>query len=679
MEALRLRILPVYSQEYPGPQGKIGSVQLLKHQYETWEAFKDPNVDVIFNVAMTGDGKSLAGYLPALKQRKHVIAMYPTNELVKDQWKGLESYGQRLDVKSPRSEMMYGARITELKRLHETKTRLAEVRKLLVNNAVMLTNPDLVHLMMSHQYGWDYLRKELPTIVGSYYDYLLFDEFHVFGVPQVVSVMNMLGYLDVTYRDRPSERKKFVFLSATPSRLLNMLLDRSGLRYRKIEGQYLSTPQDSYRRILQGCALTLHEVSQEQTTEQWVIEHLDEIRDFFQQHTGSKGAILVNSVATARRLVMLLKERLGPYGISVGENTGLTDPVKRQESFEQTILVGTSTVDIGIDFRINFLVFEAYEAGSFLQRFGRLGRHEGFETYEAHALIPRFVLERLAQKWTEGEVEREQFNKEIREAFPTEQEFEHYAKLWGVVQAAQILVELQGQSKMDENQEFTEALTEEYNRLYGSAEKPAMKRAIGKFRRLKQDFPAIIKELSSFRGQSPLSCGVWDTDDHLQTYDLFFLLANTEFAILEEEEFMQEVRKRGLEERNFQMQLLYFRIFEYVPERMQLVLGLRDDLGAQSEIIHHALMMDGFFIDSPGHTDLDRVNRKLRGQKLACIFSDMLRREIKGKLSLGAMFPIYRLCDKTGSEYSVAFGQEALLLDSILHFRKPKSDRPIML
>src|SRR5579884_169506 len=150
---LQLQILPVYSEEYPGSQGQIGSVRLLKHQYETWEAFKDPDVDVIFNVAMTGDGKSLAGYLPALKQKKHVIAMYPTNELVKDQERGLESYRQRLEVRLSAYTTMYGARITELMREHETKVRLEEVRKLLVNNGIVLTNPDLVHLIMSHQYG----------------------------------------------------------------------------------------------------------------------------------------------------------------------------------------------------------------------------------------------------------------------------------------------------------------------------------------------------------------------------------------------------------------------------------------------------------------------------------------------------------------------------------------------
>ena len=63
------------------------------------------------------------------------------------------------------------------------------------------------------------------------------------------------------------------------------------------------------------------------------------------------------------------------------------------------------------------------------------------------------------------------FNKAIREAFPTEQEFEGIARRWGVVQAAQVLVELQGLGRRDENRAFTEALTEQYERFYGSAEK----------------------------------------------------------------------------------------------------------------------------------------------------------------------------------------------------------------
>jgi CRISPR-associated endonuclease/helicase Cas3 len=71
---------------------------------------------------------------------------------------------------------------------------------------------------------------------------------------------------------------------------------------------------------------------------------------------------------------MWLEQNL-PADISVGENTGLTSLEDRRASFEKCLLVGTSTVDIGVDFRINLLIFEATDAGTFIQRFGRLGRH----------------------------------------------------------------------------------------------------------------------------------------------------------------------------------------------------------------------------------------------------------------------------------------------------------------
>ncbi len=219
-----------------------------------------------------------------------------------------------------------------------------------------------------------------------------------------------------------------------------------------------------------------------QRTEAWVEEHLEEIHQFFKSHEGSKAAILVYSVATARRLYARLKEYFEPLGITVGENTGLTKREDRRDSYNKHILVGTTTVDIGVDFHINYLIFEAWNAGSFLQRFGRLGRHVGFGRYEAHALIPRFVLERLHLKFgATSEVERQTFNEEIREAFPTEQEFEGYTRRWGVVQAAQVLVELQGLGKRDENRGYTEALTEQFERLYGLPGKAVMARAQKKY------------------------------------------------------------------------------------------------------------------------------------------------------------------------------------------------------
>jgi len=656
-------------------------MQLLKHQVETLEAFRDPNVDVIFNTAMTGDGKSLAAYLPAFQEQRNVIAMYPTNELIRDQHQALPTYEQRLDIRLPRNDTMFGAKITQLMRAHDAVERLEEVRKLIRHNPILLTNPDLVHLMMSLQYGWGHKRKELPYELGVQFDYLLCDEFHVFAIPQIIAVTNMLGYLATLYQHRPTDRKKFLFLSATPNALFDKLLERGGLRYKRVKGSYRSSKQDGYRRILQPCELELHEIGQERRTEQWIEEHLDEIRDFFLEHNSSKGAILVNSVATARRLVALLKERLErPYGISIGENTGLTDPEERRRSFEKTILVGTSTVDIGVDFRINYLIFEAYGAGSFIQRFGRLGRHEGYNVYRACALVPRFVLERFAQQFSaESEVERETFNKAVYEVFPTEAEFKRYTQRWGVVQAAQVVAELK--KLRDENTAFVDALMQRYEQFYGAGDAalPVMNKALKKYWRIEKRCPEILAELVSFRGQSPLSCGVWDSDGHVQTYDLFFLLSNTEFEVIDKQEFMQQVKAKQADEREFEHQLLYIRVSKYIEERQSLILRVNLDLVQQGIYIHNVMVMEDITVLEPRATWLNEVNRALKRKKLVCIISRMKPAELKAGLHLGMLFQVVRLEDQVGSQYSIAFGQEALLLETELFFRESKGDGAMML
>jgi len=680
MGSTRLHILPVYSEECLNPDYQIGEVRLLKHQVETLEAFRDPDVDVIFNTAMTGDGKSLAAYLPTFQDHKHVIALYPTNELIRDQHAALPRYEQRLGIRLPHNDTMFGAKISQLMREHDTSERLEEVRKLIRHNPILLTNPDLVHLMMSLQYGWGHRRKELPYELGVQFDYILCDEFHVFDVPQVISVTNMLGYLATLYQHRPTEHKKFLFLSATPNKLFDALLERGGLRYKRIQGSYRSSEQDGYRRILQPCEMELHEINQEQRTEQWIENRLDEIRDFFLDHPGSKGAILVNSVATARRLVALLRDRLAPYGISIGENTGLTNPEERRLSFEKTILVGTSTVDIGVDFRINYLIFEAYGAGSFIQRFGRLGRHEGFSTYRAYALIPRFVLERFTQQLgAEAEVERKTFNEVVYESFPTEAEFKRYTQRWGTVQTAHVVAELQQQR--DENTAFKDALMQRYEQFYAAGDPtlPVMKKALKKYRRIKNTMPEIITELVSFRGQSPLSCGVWDIDGHVQTYDLFFLLTNTEFEVIKKQEFMQQVRAMQGDEKEFDNQLLYFKVLKYVEERQSLILRVNYDLVQESTYVHNISVMENMTVLEPKAVWLNEVNRVLRKQKLVCIISDMKLPELKQSLHLGALFQVVRLEDMMGSSYSVVFGQEALLVETELFFHKTKDDNAIIL
>jgi len=291
------------------------------------------------------------------------------------------------------------------------------------------------------------------------------------------------------------------------------------------------------------------------------------------------------------------------------------------------------------------------------------------------------VLERFNNEFPtpEAEVERETFNKVVYEAFPSEAEFKCYTQRWGVVQAAQVLAELQ--KLQDENSAFREALMLCYEQFYAAGDPalPVMKKALKKYLRLEKQAPKLIAELTSFRGQSPLSCGVWDSDGHVQTYDLFFLLTNTEFEVIEKHEFMQQVRAMQGDEKEFEHQLLYFRVHKYVAERQSLILRVDYDLVQDSRLVHNVMVMEGIAVLEPRAIWLNEVNRALRKQQLVCIVSDLGPVELKRGLRLGALFQVVRVEDKVGSSYSIAFGQEALLLDTELFFRKTKGDNTKML
>src|SRR5690348_13200027 len=97
---MQIKLLPVYSKlakpdSIPDeltsalPQG----TQLSQHQVETYKELINRNAEVVINTAMTGDGKSLAAYLPTLTgPRHHAFAMYPTIELSRDQQRQFENY-----------------------------------------------------------------------------------------------------------------------------------------------------------------------------------------------------------------------------------------------------------------------------------------------------------------------------------------------------------------------------------------------------------------------------------------------------------------------------------------------------------------------------------------------------------------------------------------------------------
>ena len=76
----QIKLKPVYScpaDDIPQDINLPENWSLSWHQLETFKALNNPNIDVIFNIAMTGDGKSLAAYLDTLQgEKKRAISLY---------------------------------------------------------------------------------------------------------------------------------------------------------------------------------------------------------------------------------------------------------------------------------------------------------------------------------------------------------------------------------------------------------------------------------------------------------------------------------------------------------------------------------------------------------------------------------------------------------------------------
>ena len=668
---------------------------LSEHQILTYQALKDSNVDVVFNVAMTGDGKSLAGQLPALVENRPqpLLAMYPTNELIGDQVRQVKHSLLLWEQNNLRLARLDAHRLDELKDETELDRRDA-LLNLLRNYELVLTNPDIFHYIMQQYYIRTGRHGDPPDrVIGPFlqlFDQFIFDEFHVFQAPQVVSVINALLFIhEITGSARP---KKFLFLSATPEKLLLQYLERAGLLSVQIQGSYAhswdSPDMSSWRRVLHGN--TLHFTPQ--SAEEWVEAHLEDtlLRFFLEHRPAAKGALIVNSVASAQRLVAWLDPVFATHGLIVKPNTGFDALERRRVSYEADLLVGTSTIDVGVDFQINFLVFESHDTGTFLQRLGRLGRHDGFkrnqtfhrfEAFEAHALAPRWLYERLFQSeagavppLTEAmEIDREQLGRVMREAFPPAATFEQYGRVWGGLQAAQVIKGLHHPTIRGEYAGTRDRLAERYRKTL----KVSIRKELGRLIELQKTAPAILEEARSFRGGGNLLCGVIDEKEtgsaQVKKYEIFGLLSNFELGSLERDEFLHEVEKWQLPRRAYHPNDLigYFRVLGVRPERNNVYVIFNQDLESWGpEEFGVVQVVDHVEVDAPQVPELERLNRVLRRRKQVALLCLLLHpAELTRRLRLPWLFPIHRFYSRDGYEGSIAFGRQALLLEVALQGR----------
>lgn len=690
---MKISVKPLYSELNPGVgqcplgcqnvcqvQQKAPSLQfpsgytcpLSVHQAKTWAEVVTGTADVIFNTAATSDGKSLAAFIASfLNAAFRIMGLYPTIELVEDQTRSQQGWHLMFGLDADaRVDCLFGAELDRRIQEAERGNKFQELLLAIQHKKIILTNPDIFHLITHFQYRDPaYSNDLLPLALAEFPDLWVFDEFHIFGSHQETAVLNSMTLIRRVHSDQRPRR--FLFTSATPKPDFIQLLKRSGLRTVEIAGSYTSEPTPGYRQVLQPIQLEFVDLKDSDTLT-WLEKKADTIRAILQAEKQGRGLVILNSVAQAGRATQLLAELLPD--ILVQEISGRIDRQEREQTHSElqndsrpVLVIGTSAVDVGVDFKINLLIFESSDAATIIQRLGRLGRHPGFSIYYAFILIsgrtPWFMARLKEYLKPDQEIERSTLQNAITNAFDAPQEFQEYRSRWGAIQAQGMLWKMGGENARI-MQPIRERMIADLQKVYGSKLKPWL----GDWQELgNSDIgKEVQKELLRFRGGSTLQAAVWD-GNRFYTYDLLRLLPYAQVEITTRQDFLEAVTNAGLGEEAFPENYIqvYLRIQEWVEERFDVSLHCNwntNDLKCCELTLLSRLSL-------VGHPQPE-VGKCLSKQKhLAFLVPVGIRGsqwDVRRTLKLSPVFGLYDLTDASNRQrYAVAFNQDALLLDAL--------------
>ncbi len=512
------------------------------------EALTQKRTQCIFLVTPTGSGKTLASFAYSIKQGIPALGIYPTNELIRDQERALAPEYER--VLGWRDRVLrVDSRTLDEWGLSLKEPAHAESLEILLNwRRVVLTNPDILYYIAFGRYpersDRPGQRQRLFALLGSIYRLWVFDEFHLYNVKQMADMAFLIGTLHAI---NPETGRVFLFASATPDLgIIPQLQHHLGLPVEIIEADPAS-PETGYL-IAQPVNLLLLPADLERWQE---VETLQEktglLDDIFTRYPMSRVVTILDSVAGAVRLAEAWRKCYPDR--PVGEVHGFSSEIQKIQALHQAITVGTSTIEVGIDFKEeaekDILIFEARTASQFIQRFGRIARHQKSQEIPnwAIALVPEYVYHAFLNS-LEGKPpiqDRRALYELIREVYRVPEEFKRYLSRHAPVEFAEAKVFIQDHFQPDDKARIVPAMEENIQLLTGISIGTSM----GRRKRYYEE--NIIWPLLTFRGTG-FEVAILDERDvdpgfPARRYDLMFLLRRGIFEEMEEGTYQAELER----------------------------------------------------------------------------------------------------------------------------------------
>lgn len=712
MNPLTVFLDPIAYRLAEGPW--LGDLRPYEYQQRVRErveqALESQETLCLFLTAPTGSGKTLAAYAVPILRGIPALGVYPTNELIKDQERALRPW---LD---PQNE--YRLLRVDSQELDRWTVALAAKRhgpaleRILRWEPTLLTNPDILFHLYFGLYGGrgeeelETINQRLITLVGKY-QVFIFDEFHLYNVKQVADVAFLIGTLHAI---QPEYGRVFIFASATPDSPIRPLLERLGLPVEVIAGEAVPEGPRT-RRVAQPLRLTfLSTDPRAWEGPEKLQEFLPHVEAFLEQYPDARLVAILDSVAGAIRLAQTLRARFPNR--PVGEVHGFSSARERDEALLRPITVGTSTIEVGVDFvgdrAKDVLLFEARTGSQFIQRLGRIARHEKTGVrhlepeipYWSIALVPDYVYNFLAGHLQEGQsCTRADLYRLVEEAYTVPEDFGRYVARHAPA-------------------EFCAARARVLDRLFLSDSGPSVREALARVGEAVTGVPEgvgwalyhryreerLLAPLLTFRG-SGLEVAVVDergTDPGfpVKRYDLMFLLRRGVFSELPPEEFgpvLDSLEDRWPEE--VAQERRYARLVGLEPEDVLGVYGyfrLTGLLDSPRRVWFEApedavrgragqvFVLQGLEVWTDPVVRLRHLNRRLARKKLVAWVADIHPTAVRLGRALPPLFEVYELRLRLpggalSSSWSIAFNQNAFFLESLGGWKPRRSEGVIVI
>ena len=683
LDGLRLKS---FDQEY---RGKLTPYE---HQIETERLIEDENCEslFLFNHSPTGSGKTLSWLKPVLDKKMKVIAVYPTNALVIDQEKQvketIKKYGydkMHYHVQAVTSDLL-----DEERELYPDETGLRKgqllnrvIQKGKRRGQIILTNPDILTLALKGAYREHNLREAVRSV-----DMIVVDEFHLASVKQSDMLLFMMHEIE---DDKRSRLSKFVFLSATPNQKIVERARKAGLNVKVLDDKSTALSSSEGWPVLPKLKLEVRSGSIYRTYE-LIEEDLEYFVEFCKRPRSdgtkakAKTVFIVDGIYEVDEIFKALSEALDDLKV---ERVDGLHPATQDKLGNFDVLVSNSSVEVGIDFNVDRLVFTGYSKSSLLQRVGRLRNKPSEEVCDAICFVPETVYDHLQGQ---GEsLTREELVRHLEDVMDSAVDLSSYSKMYSPLEAFLYLSSrIRGRVWRDksgrEHREkgMPESMHgEEWIRTLAIVEKHFLDDKINdrKWAYFRDESSKMEKGLTSYRGDGLQALMFDENDSQLKLYDLMYLLRRGCVEFMSPQKFTRRLRKRFGEDYEAIVKPKYearkpfaagFCWYEGTIDEPRKVVFKGDSptnyKGLMFNSVDHARKprtVSGFGVETePNIQSLSSLNETLTEFEIFARLVDRDSFSLKAKFSLGDFFYLYPYSGKR----SICFGHNALYIDCLI-------------